>query len=48
MKITWSNFVEKNGMRFYGALERQVRDQIRHHQKRYVGMDDQKHELNFD
>jgi len=29
MKITWSNFVEKNGMRFYGALERQVRDQIK-------------------
>ena len=29
VKITWSNFVEKNGMRFYGALERQVRDQIK-------------------
>ena len=29
VKITWSNFVEKNGMRFYRALERQVRDQIK-------------------
>jgi len=61
IEITLSNFVyfvEKNDMRFYGALERQVWDQIQlttyfkfhhgHHQRRYIVRDDQEHQLYFE